>query len=159
MSILACITTLYFIDKVGRKPFLLVGSVGMSFSLIGLVVSFSNGELDAAGQLQLHEWGLFALIQANIYVFFFNLSWGPVMWVMLGEMFPNRLRGSGLAVAGLAQWLANFIVTLTFPLLLTSLGLAITYGFYTLGAIISVIFVVYKIRETKGVSLEEMTEN
>src|SRR5690625_7428936 len=61
--------------------------------------------------------GLLALIAANAYVFLFNLSWGPVMWIMLGEMFPNQIRGSGLAVAGLAQWVANFLVTATFPVL------------------------------------------
>ena len=76
-----------------------------------------------------------ALAAANIYVIFFNLSWGPVMWVMLGEMFPNQIRGSGLAVAGAAQWSANFLITVTFPVLLTSIGLAGAYGLYTAAAL------------------------
>ncbi|WP_083690014.1 sugar porter family MFS transporter [Colwellia sp. UCD-KL20] len=156
VSIFACFITLSLIDKVGRKPFLLVGSVGMSFSLLGLVTAFANGTLDSQGQLQLGDWGFTALLQANLYVFFFNLSWGPVMWVMLGEMFPNKIRGSGLAVAGLAQWLANFIITMTFPLLLASAGLAITYSFYTLFALISILFVLWFVIETKGKKLEQM---
>ena len=59
--------------------------------------------------------GRLALVSANLYVIFFNFSWGPVMWVMLGEMFPNQMRGAGLAVSGLAQWAANFVVTMSFP--------------------------------------------
>lgn len=156
VSILACVITLFLIDKIGRKPFLLVGSLGMCFSLIGLVVSFANGTVDAQGQLQLAEWGFLALVNANLYVFFFNLSWGPVMWVMLGEMFPNQIRGSGLAIAGLSQWIANFVITMTFPLLLTSIGLAITYSIYTLFAFISIIFVLWFVVETKGKQLESM---
>ncbi len=58
---------------------------------------------------------MLALISANLYVIFFNLSWGPVMWVMLGEMFPNQIRGSGLAVSGAAQWSANFLISVSFP--------------------------------------------
>ena len=61
--------------------------------------------------------GWLALISANLYVIFFNLSWGPVMWVMLGEMFPNQIRGSGLAVSGAAQWTANFLISVSFPVL------------------------------------------
>jgi len=156
VSILACLITLYFIDKVGRRPFLLVGSLGMSFSLIGLVIAFANGSLDAHGNLQLGEWGVMALLQANIYVFFFNISWGPVMWVMLGEMFPNQIRGAALAVAGLAQWGANFVVTLSFPLLLAAIGLTSTYALYGLFSILSIFFVLGLVQETKGVDLENM---
>ncbi|XQW85830.1 sugar porter family MFS transporter [Thalassotalea piscium] len=156
VSIVACFITLSLIDKIGRKPFLLIGSVGMSFSLLGLVTAFANGTIDSQGQLQLGDWGFTALLQANLYVFFFNLSWGPVMWVMLGEMFPNKMRGSGLAVAGLAQWLANFLITMTFPLLLAATGLAITYSFYTFFAITSIVFVLWFVKETKGKQLEQM---
>ncbi|MBB1489838.1 MFS transporter, partial [Oceanospirillum sp. D5] len=109
--------------------------------------AFSTGtmELNAAtGQETLDlsdSMGMLALIAANAYVMLFNFSWGPVMWVMLGEMFPNQIRGLGLAVAGLSQWVANFAVTLTFPMLLGSMGLAFAYSLYTLGAILSVYFV------------------
>ena len=156
VSIIACFITLFLIDKVGRKPFLLIGSIGMSFSLLGLVLAFINGTLDAQGQLQLGEWGFSALVNANLYVFFFNLSWGPVMWVMLGEMFPNQIRGSGLAIAGLCQWLANFVITMTFPLLLVYTGLATTYSFYTFFALLSIAFILWFVKETKGMKLEQM---
>jgi SP family sugar:H+ symporter-like MFS transporter len=100
--------------------------------------------------------GAMALIAANAYVFFFNTSWGPVMWVMLGEMFPNQIRGSGLAISGLFQWGSNFGITMTFPILLASIGLAGAYGFYTLSAIVSIFFVLKMVHETKGLELEEM---
>ena len=86
----------------------------------------------------------------------FNFSWGPVMWVMLGEMFPNQIRGSGLAVSGLIQWLTNFAITWTFPMMLAGVGLAGAYGFYAVCALISVFFVFKAVRETKGLELEEM---
>jgi len=159
VSILACFITLFLIDKVGRKPFLLIGSIGMSLSLLGLIFAFSNGTIDANGQLQLGDWGFMALVQANMYVFFFNLSWGPVMWVMLGEIFPNQIRGSGLAIAGLSQWLANFAITISFPMMLASIGLAVTYSFYAVFAVCSAIFVLKFIEETKGKSLEHMQDS
>lgn len=99
---------------------------------------------------------MLALIAANVYVFFFNVSWGPVMWVMLGEMFPNQVRGSGLAIAGLFQWVANFAITMTFPIMLASIGLTGAYGFYALCALISALFVARFVRETNGKELEEM---
>ena len=156
VSIAACAITMVLIDKIGRKPFLLIGSIGMACSLLGLVIAFTNAGTDPQGNLMLGDMGTFALISANVYVFFFNMSWGPVMWVMLGEMFPNQIRGSGLAVAGLAQWLANFAITMTFPVMLTSIGLAAAYGFYTLCAFLSVGFVIKFVYETKGKELEQM---
>ena len=158
VSILACLITMYLIDKVGRKPFLIFGSIGMTLTLTVMVFSFLSGGLDEQGNLQLGEMGLVALIAANAYVFFFNMSWGPVMWVMLGEMFPNQIRGSGLAISGLAQWGANFAITMTFPVMLTGIGLGGAYGFYTICALISVLFVVKMVHETKGIELEEMTD-
>ena len=156
LSIAACVITLLVIDKIGRKPLLKWGSVGMSLTLALMVLAFANAEQDASGRLLLGDWGVVALISANAYVFFFNMSWGPVMWVMLGEMFPNQIRGSGLAVSGLAQWGSNFLITMTFPLLLSSIGLAGAYGLYTLGAVLSVWFVARMVHETKGKELEDM---
>ncbi|MGR4877086.1 sugar porter family MFS transporter [Pseudoxanthomonas sp. LARHCG66] len=157
LSIGACIVTVLLIDRIGRKPLLWTGSVGMAVSLAAVVVAFASGSLDAAGKLQLSgSMGVLALVAANLYVVFFNISWGPVMWVMLGEMFPNQIRGSGLAVAGLFQWSANFLVTMTFPMLLAGIGLAATYGLYTLAAIVSVFFVLRFVHETKGRELEQM---
>ena len=157
VSIGACLLTVALIDKVGRKPLLWIGSVGMAISLGLVTVAFASGGLDGSGTLQLSgSMGVLALVAANVYVVFFNLSWGPVMWVMLGEMFPNQIRGSGLAVAGLAQWTANFLITWTFPMLLAGIGLAAAYGIYTFFAVLSVFFVLKYVHETKGKALEQM---
>ena len=157
LSIGACIVTVLLIDKIGRKPLLWVGSAGMAVSLALVAVAFASGSLDAAGKLQLSgNMGVLALVAANVYVIFFNVSWGPVMWVMLGEMFPNQIRGSGLAVAGLAQWGSNFLITWTFPMLLAGIGLAAAYGLYAAAALVSVFFVLKFVHETKGRELEQM---
>lgn len=157
VSIAACLVTVALIDRIGRKPLLWVGSVGMAVMLGVLAIAFSTATLDADGQLRMSDTvGTVALVAANIYVIFFNMSWGPVMWVMLGEMFPNQIRGSGLAVAGLFQWGANFAVIMTFPLLLAGIGLAGTYGLYTLAAVVSVVFVARCVYETRGRELEQM---
>ena len=121
-----------------------------------MVLAFLNAGQDAQGNLLMGDWGVVALISANAYVFFFNLSWGPVMWVMLGEMFPNQIRGSGLAVAGLSQWLTNFAITMTFPIFLASIGLMGAYGLYAACAVISAVFVHKMVHETRGLELEEM---
>ena len=99
--------------------------------------------------------GYVALVAANLYVIFFNFSWGPVMWVMLGEMFPNQMRGSALAVAGLAQWGANYLVVQSFPAM-ADWSLAGTYALYTASAVVSIFLVKSFIAETKGKELEEM---
>jgi len=159
VSIAAVLLALVLIDKIGRKPLLLIGSVGMAITLGAMTWAFNNGGLDAAGNLTLDpNTGLVALIAANLYVIFFNMSWGPVMWVMLGEMFPNQMRGSALAVAGLAQWGANYAVVQTFPMMSSpdGLGLAGTYLLYTISAVISIWLVKKFINETKGKELEEM---
>ena len=92
---------------------------------------------------------------ANLYVVFFGVSWGPVMWVLLGEMFPNKIRGAALAVAGLVQWLANWAVTASFPVL-SEASLVLAYGLYAFFAVVSLIFTAKAVRETKGVELEDM---
>jgi SP family sugar:H+ symporter-like MFS transporter len=158
LSIGAVTVTVLLIDKIGRKPILLIGSIGMSVSLAILVIAFLNATTDANGELTLEGiFGPLALVAANVYVVFFNFSWGPVMWVMLGEMFPNQIRGTGLAVSGLAQWGSNFAITMTFPIMLASIGLAGAYGFYTLCAALSIAFVVKMVHETRGMELEDMS--
>ncbi|SFT87756.1 MFS transporter, SP family, sugar:H+ symporter [Pseudoalteromonas sp. DSM 26666] len=156
-NILSTFIAIALVDKVGRKPLLLVGSIGMFISLSALTYTFGSAGLDEAGKLALSEnMGTFALIMANLFVVFFGLSWGPIVWVLLGEMFNNRIRGAALAVAASAQWIANFAITMTFPIMLGSIGLAGAYGFYTLSAFISVFFVVKYIKETRGMKLESM---
>jgi len=156
LSIAACVVAIFLIDKIGRKPLLMIGSIGMAVTLAILTLCFAQGAL-VDGKLVLPgSFGTTALISANLYVIFFNFSWGPVMWVMLGEMFPNQMRGSALAVAGAAQWLANFAISSSFPSAAKNLGLPLTYGFYTLCATLSIIFVSKMIHETKGTELEDM---
>ncbi|MBV6418750.1 MAG: D-xylose-proton symporter [Steroidobacteraceae bacterium] len=156
LSILACLVTVFVIDRVGRKPLLLVGSAGMAITLAVVAASFATGTL-GGGTLHLSDGaGLIALIAANAYVVLFNFSWGPVMWVMLGEMFPNQIRGSALAVAGFAQWMANFAISVSFPALAASAGLVATYGFYAAAALVSFFFVQKMVHETRGLELEQM---
>ena len=156
VSIAACLLTIAVIDKIGRKPLLLIGSAGMAVTLFAMVYAFANGTLDAQGNLQLSEGlGTVALVAANLYVIFFNFSWGPVMWVMLGEMFPNQIRGSALAVAGFAQWFSNYLIAQSFPVM-AAWSLTGSYVFYGVCAVISFFLVQKFVHETKGKELEEM---
>lgn len=156
LSIAACVVTVLTIDRIGRRPLLEIGSLGMTVCLCVMVFGFSTASL-VEGQLRLSDqMGAMTLIAANIYVAFFNLSWGPVMWVMLGEMFPNQMRGSGLAVAGLFQWGANFAITMTFPIMMAGIGLTGAYGFYAMASALSVFFVYRFVHETRGIELEDM---
>lgn len=157
VSIAACFVTVALVDRIGRKPLLLIGSAGMAVALFAMVFAFSQGSLDANGKLVLsQQLGIIAVIAANFYVIFFNVSWGPVMWVMLGEMFPNQIRGSALAVCGFAQWFSNYLIAQSFPIMAASLGLAVSYSFYAVCAVISFFLVQKFIHETKGLELEEM---
>jgi MFS transporter, SP family, sugar:H+ symporter len=155
-SILACFIATALVDRVGRKPLLLIGSIGMAVTLAILSAIFSTADV-VNGTLALKgAQGPIALCSAVLYTMLFNTSWGPVMWIMLGEMFPNQMRGSGLAVSGLSQWLSNFGITMTFPIMLTGIGLGGAYGFYTVCAVISIFFILKFVHETKGKELEEM---
>jgi len=157
LSIAACLGAVAVIDKIGRRPLLLIGSAGMFVTLGVLAWCFSRAVM-VDGSLHLDDQtGLTALIAANAYVVFFNLSWGPVMWVMLGEMFPNQMRGSALAVAGFAQWIANFAISVSFPWMAATLGLVVTYGFYSVSALISFFLVQAWVKETRGRELEDMS--
>jgi MFS transporter, SP family, sugar:H+ symporter len=156
VSVGACLIALLLIDKVGRKPLLLVGSLGMTVTLALMAWSFTQGSIIDGKLVLPPEIGTIAFYAAISYAALFNLSWGPVMWVMLGEMFPNQMRGSALAVAGAAQWTANFAISSSFPWALKNLGLATAYGFYATCAFISFFFVLRMVNETKGKELEAM---
>jgi SP family sugar:H+ symporter-like MFS transporter len=95
-------------------------------------------------------------VAADLFVVAFAVSWGPVLWVLLGEMFPNRIRSAALGLASGVQWMANWTIAVTFPALRHVLGLA--YGFYALCAVLSLVFVWRWVRETNGVSLEDMPD-
>ena len=157
LSIGACIATILLVDRIGRKPLLLIGSAGMAVTLATVAYAFSTSLTGTDGAVALpgHN-GLIALIAANLYVVFFNLSWGPIMWVMLGEMFPNQIRGSGLAVSGFAQWITNAAISVSFPSLAVSPGLATTYAGYAFFATVSFFFVRKMVWETRGRELEDM---
>jgi SP family sugar:H+ symporter-like MFS transporter len=157
LSILACFIATFTIDKIGRKPMLLIGSVGMAICLGVMSIVFWTSAQTEGGALKLvGASGPIALIAGNLFVMFFNFSWGPVMWVMLGEMFPNQMRGAGLAVSGLSQWVANFGITMTFPIMLASMGLGPSYGIYAVLTVLSFLFVWKLAHETKGIELEKM---
>jgi len=146
------------IDKLGRKPLLLIGALGQAVMLAAMAFIFSTGDLSPDGELQLNQTqGLWALFAANGYIAFFATTWGPVMWVLLGEMFPNRFRGGALAICGLIHWLSNFTITLTFPILLASIGLGLAYGIYAGFGFLAYFFVKKLVSETKNRTLEEMS--
>jgi sugar porter (SP) family MFS transporter len=155
INVLTTLIAIALIDKIGRKPLLLIGSSGMAVTLITMSVIFANATLGADGKPSLPgASGIVALIAANLFVVAFGMSWGPVVWVLLGEMFPNRIRAAALGLAAAGQWVANWLITVTFPELREHLGLA--YGFYGLCAVLSGLFVWKFVMETKGVSLEDM---
>ena len=158
-NIIVTLVAIALVDRLGRKPLLIIGSLGMALTLGVMAWVFGTAPtVMAAGHVQPQlgpAAGLIAVIAANLYVMFFGASWGPVVWVLLGEMFNNRIRAYALSVATAAQWIANYIVSQTFPML-AGIGLGLAYGIYTLMAMLSFVFVLAKIRETRGLELEEM---
>jgi len=155
VNIATTLIAISLIDKVGRKPLLLVGSAGMAITLSTMAIIFGTApSIDGNPQLT-GAAGPIALVAANLFVVAFGMSWGPVVWVLLGEMFPNRIRAAALGLAAAGQWAANWLITVSFPGLRNVLGVA--YGFYALCAVLSLIFVWRWVHETKGVALEDMT--
>lgn len=158
-NIVVTIVAILLVDRVGRRIMLLVGSVGMTLTLGLMALAFSFGTLDAEGAVTLPDpWATVALICANGFVVFFGATWGPLVWVLLGEMFPNSIRAGALAVAAAAQWVANFFISTTFPAF-SAIGLPFAYGFYAFFALLSFFFVYFKVAETKGKELEDMRED
>jgi SP family sugar:H+ symporter-like MFS transporter len=157
LNVGATLVAILLVDKVGRKPLLIVGSLGMALFLGILAVVFGTAQVGADGNLILGDAaGRTALISANLYIICFGISWGPVMWVLLGEMFPNQIRGAALSLAGLSQWLTNFLVTMTFPIFLAVIGLGGAYSLYAIFAAVSAFYAWKFVRETMGRSLEKM---
>lgn len=157
VNIITTLIAIAFVDKFGRKPLLILGSIGMTLTLGTMASIFANAAVDTAGNPTLTgNAGIVALLAANLYVFCFGFSWGPVTWVLLGEMFNNKIRAAALSVAAAMQWIANFLVSTTFPPILQYFGLGTAYGLYTIAAAISLFFVLFFIKETKGIELENM---
>ncbi len=145
-----------FVDRIGRRKLLLAGSVGMFIGLLMACVAFTQ-QIGEGENISLPDpWGVIALVGANLFVVAFAATWGPVMWVMLGEMFPNRIRGVALGVCTAVNWLANFTISMLFPPMTEAVGLGIIYGFFAFCAAASFIYVFKKVEETKGLELEDM---
>jgi len=157
VNILATIPAIALVDRVGRKPLLFAGSAGMAVTLGVMAIVFATAGTGGTGSPVLgHAAAVTGLTAANLYIVAFAMSWGPVMWVLLGEMFPNRMRGAALAVSGAANWVTNFAVTVTFLPLLNAVGLSGAYALYAFGAVLSLPFVWGLVRETRGKTLEQM---
>ncbi|MBF9519994.1 MFS transporter [Mycobacteroides chelonae] len=153
-NIATTLVAIALIDRVGRKPLLLIGSAGMAVTLSTMAIVFSSATvLDGKPHLG-PVAGPVALVAANLFVVAFGMSWGPVVWVLLGEIFPNRIRAAAMGVATAGNWAANWLVTVSFPALRDSLGIA--YGFYAICAVVSLVFVARWVNETKGRTLEDM---
>ena len=154
-NIIVTLVAIALIDKIGRRKLLLIGSAGMILSLGTMAWIFSQAPV-VAGSPQLGQGeGVVALFAANAFVVFFGMSWGPGVWVLLGEMFNNRIRSTALGIAAGAQWLANFAISTTFPSM-AEFGLWFAYGFYTIAAVASFVFVLKFVPETAGRQLEDM---
>lgn len=141
-----------YIDRVGRKPLLLGGAIGMFLSLgVLAVTSLALPEPTGIGPV-----GIVTLICLALFIASFAVSWGPIVWVMLGEIFPLKIRGAAMGVATVLLWGANFVISLTFPVLLSALGVGYLFLGYSLICIAALAFVWFFVTETKGRSLEEI---
>ena len=144
VNVLFTVVAILTVDKWGRKPLLITGSIGMAVGMFAIsVLSFNN------------IIGISTLVFIIIYTASFMMSWGPICWVLISEIFPNKIRGQAVAVAVAFQWFANYLISSTYPAMMEFSG-GMTYGFYGLMAILSALFVWKMVPETKGKSLEEM---
>ncbi len=146
INFLFTILALWLIDKVGRKALLLVGSSVMTLCLAVIGIAFHTG----------HTSGPIVLIFILLYVAAFAVSLGPVVWVLLSEIFPNRIRGRATAIASMALWAADYVVSQSFPPMLNSAGPAMTFWIFGVMSLITVLFTWRVVPETKGKSLEEI---
>nr|WP_238989012.1 sugar porter family MFS transporter [Arthrobacter ulcerisalmonis] len=153
-NILVTLVAIALVDRIGRRPILLTGSVGMAVSLGTMALAFASATGSGDNITLPGAWGPIALVAANVFVISFGASWGPLVWVLLGEIFPSRIRARALGVAAAAQWVANFAITLSFPVMAAG-SLPLTYLMYTAFAAASFFFVLFKVPETNGMSLEQ----
>lgn len=159
-NIVVTVVAIALIDKIGRRLLLLIGSAGMTVSLGVMAWVFSQADIvvNSAGEsvpVLSDSAAMTALVAANAFVVFFGASWGPAVWVLLGEMFNNTIRSLAIGIAAAAQWLANFAISTSFPSM-ADIGLWFAYGFYTFFALLSFFFVMRFVPETKGKELEDM---
>ncbi len=154
-NIAVTLVAIALIDHIGRRRLLMIGSTGMFLSLGTMAWVFSQASVVDGEPVLEGAAGPTALVAANLFVVFFGMSWGPGVWVLLGEMFNNRIRGLALGVAAAAQWLANFAISTSFPAM-ADFSLWFAYGFYTLMALASLFFVIRFVPETRHKELEDM---
>lgn len=145
VNLIFTIVAIRTIDKFGRKPLLIIGSIGMflSISTLGTLIYFN-------------QFGIPALISVLVFIASFAMSMGPVVWVLISEIFPNRIRNFAMPIAVAAQWVSNFLVTQTFPVLEHYVHSAFPFWLYGFMCLVAIAFTVKYIPETKGRSLEEM---
>lgn len=153
VNVIFTIIALPLIDKLGRRPLLLIGLTGMLFALCILSIAFLHGGQD----LGILKW--FALGSMVLYIACFAISLGPIMWLMFSEIFPLSIRGLGSSIAASFQWGLNMIVALTFLTLVQLLTPAGTFLLFAAISVIGIFFVYYMVPETKGISLEEIEAN
>jgi MFS transporter, SP family, xylose:H+ symportor len=144
VNVIFTVIAILTVDKWGRKPLLIIGSIGMALGMIGVSTMAFTGVI-----------GISTLIFIIIYTASFMMSWGPICWVLISEIFPNKIRGQAVAIAVAAQWAANYFISSTYPMMMEYSG-GLTYGFYGLMSILSAIFVWKFVPETKGRTLEDM---
>lgn len=163
INLLFTILAIYTVDHYGRKPLMIIGAIGMAVSMFALGMTFylSSGVDAAGGFVMSKNAALMALIFMLTYVAAFAMSWGPVTWVLLSEIFPNSIRGA-MSIAVAAQWVANLIISWTFPIMNDNVRLTaqfhhgFAYWIYGLMGLLAAIFVWRLVPETKGRSLEDM---
>jgi MFS transporter, SP family, xylose:H+ symportor len=144
VNVIFTVLAILTVDKWGRKPLLIIGSAGMAIGMFAI---------SALAFLKII--GIGTLVFIIIYTASFMMSWGPITWVLISEIFPNKIRGKAVAIAVAAQWAANYFISSTYPAMMEFSG-GFTYGFYGLMSILSLLFVWKIIPETKGKTLEEM---
>ena len=137
---------IFTVEKLGRKPLLIVGSLGMAIGALGVALTFGNEELN-----------LYCMISLMVYSASFMFSWGPICWVLIAEVFPNTIRGGAVAIAVAFQWIFNWIVSTSFVPMANSLGYWFVYGMYGVICVVAAVFVWRLVPETKGKTLEDMT--
>lgn len=143
---------IFTVEKLGRKPLLIVGSLGMALGAIGVACTF-EGAIANDSTMQ-----LLCMISLMIYSASFMFSWGPICWVLIAEVFPNTIRGGAVAIAVAFQWIFNWIVSTSFVPMANSLGYWFVYALYGIICIIAAVFVWKLVPETKGKTLEDMTK-
>lgn len=156
IGVIMTVVGMFTIDRVGRRKLLLIGSIGMAVFLWITGFVFLNAEQTENGLVLAQNLAWLALISAHLFYIFFCFTWGPAVWVVLGELFPNRIRTTGLGIATCANWIGNIIVTWTFPPMLESFGLAPTYMFYGVCCAMSYFIVKKFLPETANRELEDM---